>query len=196
MSTSQRNVVLIEPHAHDQQIRMAEKLRETQIKVCDESKSLDGLIEKVSALKPDILILAIPLLDHQMLVALESVNKANPLPVLVVADQHAKEPFEAIVGAGISSYVVDDVSAHRLPLIIELAIERFHQMHSLYLELNATKEKLSERKLIEKAKGILMEQKKLSEADAYAQMRSLAMNQGKTMRDLSSQIISVVELFE
>lgn len=196
MVTPQRSVVLVEPSSQNIPTSMNEKLYSNGIKVSENLESLDGVVEKLSALAPDILVLSVPFLDRDTLESLKLISSTLPTPVLLVAQQHAPESFETIVGAGISSYIVDDISAHRLPLILELAIERFQQMRSLYDELDATKERLSERKLIEKAKGILMQQKNLSESDAYAQMRSLAMNQGKSMKDLSAQIISVVELFE
>ncbi|MCH2191855.1 MAG: ANTAR domain-containing protein [Gammaproteobacteria bacterium] len=196
MSTPQRSVLLVEPSSQNIPMTMNEKLYSNGIKVSDNLESLDGVVEKLSALTPDILVLSVPFLDHGTLESLQAISSTLPTPVLLVAQQHAPESFARIVGAGISSYIVDDISAHRLPLILELAIERFQQMRSLNEELDAAKERLYERKLIEKAKGILMEQKSLSESEAYTQMRSLAMNQGKSMKDLSAQIISVVELFE
>lgn len=196
MVTPQRSVVLVELNSQNNPTSMNEKLYSNGITVSENLDTLDGVVERLSALNPDVLVLSVPFLDRGTLESLKLISCTLPTPVLLVAQQHAPESFETIVGAGISSYIVDDISAHRLPLVLELAIERFQQMRSLYQELDATKERLSERKLIEKAKGILMQQKNLSESDAYAQMRSLAMNQGKSMKDLSAQIISVVELFE
>ena len=196
MRASQCKAVLIESEIQAPEISMNDKLGSKGIEVVYRTQTLDGILERVCSINPDILILSVTTLSEKMLRSLTAINQLCPIPILVIAQNHAPDSFEPIVAAGISSYIVDDVAAERLPLIIELAIERFQQMRNLYLELDATKEKLSERKLIEQAKGILMQQKHLSEADAYAQMRTLAMNQGKTMKDLSTQILSVVELFE
>ena len=95
-----------------------------------------------------------------------------------------------------SSYVVDDAQVHRLPVIIDLAIARFEKMNGISAELEQTKEKLSERKIIERAKGIIMQQKNLTEDEAYVQMRKSAMNKGQSIAELSRHIISVFDLLD
>jgi len=146
--------------------------------------------------KPDVLILSVDFLDAITLDQLSKIHNLHPLPIVVFADQNVPEVLELVVSIGVNSYVIDQIKPHRLPNIIDLAIERFKQAQNLKQELNSVKEKLSERKLIEKAKGILMQQKNLSEDQAYKQMRRSAMDQGKPMVELSKQVISVFEMLD
>jgi len=144
--------------------------------------------------KPDALVLSVDFLDAAMLDQLIKVNEKCPLPVSVFAKQSSQEILKTAICAGVDSYVVDDVQAHRLQTIIELSMVRYEQFHILSEELEQTKEKLTERKLIERAKGIIMQQKHLTEDEAYVQMRKSAMNQGQSMAELSRRVISVFEM--
>jgi len=155
MRASQCKAVLIESEIQAPEISMYDKLSSKDIEVVYRAETLNGILERVCSISPDILILSLTTLNDKTLRSLTAINQLCPIPILVIAQDHAPDSFEPIVAAGISSYIVDDVAAERLPLIIELAIERFQQMRNLYLELDATKEKLSERKLIEQAKGMM-----------------------------------------
>ncbi|RBP53457.1 ANTAR domain-containing response regulator [Arenicella xantha] len=173
---------------------LAEKLRDQNFEALEVSESAKQLLDKVKVMTPDVLILSVESLDPETLQQLVEINDIAPLPVIVFARRHAPELVQKVIEAGVSSYVVDDVRAHRLPVIIDLAVFRFNQMQSLCTELNETKARLSDRKLIERAKGILMEQKQLTENEAYTQMRRSAMDHGQTMVELSKRIIEVTEI--
>jgi len=143
----------------------------------------------VAASEPDALVLSVESLTDAHLVPLIWLKDNHPLPIIVFAKENASSALKAVVSAGVSTYIVDDVSVERLPVILELAVERFAQMETVNSELNETKKKLAERKLIEKAKGIVMRQNNCSESQAYTLMRKSAMNQGKPLAELASDII-------
>lgn len=164
------------------------------IELLEVANTAEGLLTKIQKYQPEVLVMSVDFLDATTLDHLIKVNMNQPLPVVVFAKQHAPEVMRTVVDAGVSSYVVDDLQAHRIPVIIDLAMVRFAKMQNLSTELQQTKLKLSERKLIERAKGIIMQQKHLSEKDAYAQMRKSAMNQGQSMADLARRIIDVFEM--
>jgi len=178
----------------DNQLRL--KLESQNANLVDAFESTTDLVSKIESSKPDVLVLSVDFLDAATLEQLINVHNICPLAVTVFAKKHAPEILKTVINAGISSYVVDDVQAHRLPIIIDLAIARFEQFNNLSTQLEKTKEKLSERKIIERAKGMLMQEKGLSEEEAYVQMRKSAMNQGQSIAELAKRIISVFDILE
>jgi len=192
----QRRVFLVETYTEYSNQNLHETLSALEFELVEVAKNTTDLLKRVEELCPDVLILSVDFLDAFTLDQLIRVNQSYPLPIVVFAKQHAPEILNTVVEVGVTSYVVDDIQAHRLPVIIDLAMVRFAKIHSLSTELQHAKEKLSERKLIEKAKGILMQQKGLSEEQAYSQMRTTAMNQGQSMARLSERIIAVFEMLD
>ena len=190
------NLLLVEARSQSGQTRMQDKLLSQGLGISTALQETSSLAETVLKTQPSVLVLAIDFLDAQTLAQLSSVHSQKPMPIVVFADQHSPDVVKTVVSAGVSAYIVDDVQAHRLPVILDLAVERFKQMNLLSNELQQTKEKLSERKIIEKAKGIIMQQKHLSEEEAYSQMRKTAMNQGQSMVVLARRIISVFEMLD
>jgi len=178
------NILLVETVSARPDNQLEAKLSSQNTKLVDVLDTATNLVEKVELHEPSVLVLSVDFLDASMLDQLIKVKETCPLAVTVFAKQHAPEVLKMVVNAGVSSYVVDDVQPHRLPIIIDLAIARFEQMNSLSCELEQTKEKLNERKIIERAKGIIMQQKHLTEDEAYVQMRKSAMNQGQSMAEL------------
>jgi len=187
-------IVLIETLAAQSDNQLQSKLSSPSINLVDVAQTTDDLVTRVQQSTPDVLVISVDFLDAGMLDQLIKVNDSCPLPVAVFAKQSTTEILKTAITAGVDSYVVDDVQAHRVPTIIDLSIVRFNQVHRLAEELEQTKEKLTERKLIERAKGIIMQQKHLSEDEAYGQMRKSAMNQGQSMAELSRRVISVFEM--
>lgn len=193
-SLKMTKIVLIETLAAQSDNQLQSKLFSKEVDLVDVAQTTSNLLERVQEHSPDVLVLSVDFLDAGMLDQLIKVNDTSPLPVAVFAKQSTTEVLKTAISAGVDSYVVDDVQEHRLTTIIDLAVLRFNKTHSLCEELEQTKEKLSERKLIERAKGIIMQQKHLTEEDAYVQMRKSAMNQGQSMAELSKRVISVFEM--
>jgi response regulator NasT len=110
------------------------------------------------------------------------------------SDANDSALIEAAVQAGVSAYVVDGMQPHRLRPIIEVAIARFREFQALRDELQQTRNKLAERREIEKAKGILMKQKGMAEEEAYQALRKLAMDQGLKIGEVARQLISIAKL--
>ncbi len=187
-------VLLIETLAAQSENQLESKLLSQNLELVNVSNSAEDLLDRVLKYTPEALILSVDFLDSPVLEQLTKVNSSCPLPVTVFARQSSKEVLKTAICAGVDSYVVNDVTTHRLQTILELSRARFKQFHRLSEELERTKEKLSERKLIERAKGILMQQKGLSEGEAYGQMRKSAMNEGRSMAELSRRVISVFEM--
>lgn len=190
------STVLVETNQTFKTISMKEKLTINGYPVLASYTQIDSLASIMPSLDAGLLVLSLECLNKNIVGELTKLQQTKPLPIIVIAQRHAPEVIGAAVAVGVNSYVVDDIAPHRLPVLIDVTIERFRQLDNLNTALKETKEKLTERKLIAKAKGILMQQKCLSEEQAYVQMRKSAMNQGQSMAVLSKQIISVFEMLE
>jgi len=115
-----------------------------------------------------------------------------PKPVICFSDDRDSNVIAQSVKAGVTAYIVDGKSPDRLKPIIEVAMLRFNQCQAVKKELAQVKDKLSERAIIEKAKGLLIEHKNMSEDQAYKMMRKLAMDQGKKITVIAHEICDVI----
>lgn len=154
------------------------------------------LIQLIEELKPDCIILDCESPDRDTIENLRTVARHNPKPIVMFVEDGDSDKAKEAVRAGVSAYIVDGLSAARVRPVIEVAIERFRMVDALQRELAKSREDLAARKLIEKAKGILMEKRNLSEGAAYEAIRSMAMNQGKQLKEVAQSIISVASLLE
>ncbi len=164
--------------------------------VADTCDSMGKVPHLLAELEPDFLILDIEILDENTLAVLREIQASNPLPIVVFAARDAPNLVAAIIETGVGAYVVDGVSGSRITAILNLARERFSNWQTMNLQLDHAKQQLSERKLVERAKGILMVEKGLSEPDAYSQMRKTAMDRGVSMAVLAQQILMVFEMLD
>lgn len=143
---------------------------------------------------PSLLVLVANSLTADLVQQLEELDTHSPLPVMLFAQQHNAELLERAVHAGTTAYHVGEFSAERLALLASLATARYSSRQKLKNDAAEAKAKLQERKLVERAKGILMEKKQLSEQDAYRVMRQAAMNRAQPMVQVAASVIQVSEL--
>ncbi|MEL6746315.1 MAG: ANTAR domain-containing protein, partial [Pseudomonadota bacterium] len=143
---------------------------------------------------PDVVLvdLANPGRDLMEQVALES----GPLerPVAMFVDQSDEAMIRAAVEAGVSAYVVDGLRKERIKPIVDTAIARFRAFSRLRMELQASRAALAERKIIDRAKGILMRAKGIDEDAAYALLRKSAMDQNRKIAEIAQSIVTAAEL--
>jgi response regulator NasT len=152
------------------------------------------LHRQVAALKPDIVIIDTDSPDRDTLENLCVVTRDDPRPVVMFTHDGDNEKIRAATQAGVSAYVVDGMSGERIGPIINAAIARFEQFQALKRELDDIEEKLADRKVIEKAKGLLMKSRNLSEDEAYRALRKTAMENNARLADVSRQLIAVSSL--
>ncbi len=152
------------------------------------------LREQIERHQPDVILIDMESPDRDTLESLHEVHCNQPRPIVMFSDANDSALIEAAVQAGVSAYVVDGMQPHRLRPIIEVAIARFREFQALRDELQQTRNKLAERREIEKAKGILMKQKGMAEEDAYQALRKLAMDQGLKIGEVARQLISIAKL--
>ena len=150
--------------------------------------------ECVVQLSPDVVIVDSESPTRDTLEHLAALSASNPRPVVVFTDTDSHDPLQQAMKAGVSAYVVDGLHPRRLAPVLQVAIARFAQDKALRAQLDEAHTQLAERKLIERAKGILMSRGACSEDQAFGQLRKLAMDRGQRLGQMAERIIEASEL--
>jgi response regulator NasT len=129
-----------------------------------------------------------------MLEEMLTVSRALARPIAMFVDQSDEIMIGAAIDAGVSAYVVDGLRKERVKPVMELAIRRFNAFARMQTELHEAKTALAERKTVDRAKAILMNSRNLSETDAYALLRTTAMNQNRRIVDVAEALITASSL--
>jgi response regulator NasT len=154
------------------------------------------LAADVAAVSPDVIIVDIDSPDRDTLEHMRTISRERPRPVVMFTNDDNASTIRSAVRAGVSAYVVDGLRASRVLPVLEVAIARFEEFQAMREELEQTKSTLAERKLVEKAKGILMRQTRMDEEAAYKAMRKMAMDRNIKIVDLARTLIAAAELLE
>ena len=142
----------------------------------------------------DVLIISRQLPDDSMIKAIEELSRARPMPIAVFVETDQNDIARRAIRAGASGYIVKGLAADRVATVVEVAIERFRLTDALLKELTKSKSDLEARKLIERAKGLLMEQRGVSEHAAYEALRKMAMARGKPVREIAETIVAIANM--
>jgi response regulator NasT len=175
---------------------LADGLREaglTQVELIPETHNL---LTRIYAVDPDVIIIDLESPSRDMLEQMFQMSRAVKRPVAMFVDQSDAGSIQAAVDAGVSAYIVDGLKKERITNILDLCISRFNAFHRLQTELDHAKGALEERKVIDRAKGLLMKVKGLSEEQAYALLRKTAMNENKKIVDIAQSVLTAAELFK
>ena len=154
------------------------------------------LLARIYAIDPDVILIDLENPSRDVLEQMFQVSRIVKRPVAMFVDQADSASIQASVDAGVSAYIVDGLKKERIKSILDLCISRFNAFSRLQSELEQTKSALEERKVIDRAKGILMKAKKLSEEQAYALLRKTAMNENRKIADVAQSVITAAELFK
>jgi response regulator NasT len=145
-------------------------------------------------LRPDCVVLATSSPHIDVLDRINDAMGALPLPLVIFSQDASEEAIARAVKAGAASYVVDGLDAARVPAIMQVALARFEFLAGLRSELGQAQQKLAERKFVERAKGLLMKSRGLSEDEAYHTLRRMAMERNRRMGDVARSVIEMAEL--
>lgn len=148
----------------------------------------------IAATAPDVIVIDLENPKRDTLEHFFSLSRAIQRPIAMFVDRSDGAMIEKAVEAGVSAYVVDGLKKERVKPILDMAISRFAAFSRLRRELEQARSELEDRKVIEQAKGILMKTRRLSEADAYALLRSTAMNQNRRMIDIAQSLVTAADL--
>lgn len=153
-----------------------------------------ALHAKCLALKPDVVIIDTDSPNRDTLENICVMSMHDPRPIVMFTHDGNKEQIKLATQAGVSDYVVGTIPNERLVPVIDAAIARFEEFKNLRNELLQAKTKLDERKVIERAKGLLMKQRGLDEDAAYEILRSMAMKKNMKLADLSNQLLEAASM--
>ncbi|HAI28353.1 MULTISPECIES: ANTAR domain-containing protein [Thalassospira] len=153
-----------------------------------------NLVERIQALAPDIIIIDLENPDRDTLEQMFQVSRAIARPIAMFVDQSDASMIQEAVSAGVSAYVVDGLRQDRIRPIVEMAISRFNVFDQLRRERDEAQAKLNERKMIERAKGLLMKEKGLSEEESYNLLRKNAMKQNRKIYEIAQSVITAFQL--
>ncbi|QSA98989.1 ANTAR domain-containing protein [Methylococcus sp. EFPC2] len=151
------------------------------------------LLTRVGEFQPDIIIIDMDAPGRDTLEQLREISRDQPKPVIMFSDNRDGEFIRQSVQAGVSAYIVDGLSRERVMPIVEVAIARFREFQALRRELEETRNQLADRKIVDKAKGILMQKKKMSEDQAYQFLRKTAMSRNTRLVEVARILISLEE---
>ena len=175
---------------------LEEGLREAGFTAVEHVGEMNNLLARIYQIDPDVILIDLENPSRDVLEQMFQVSRAVRRPIAMFVDQSDAASIQASVDAGVSAYIVDGFRKERIKSIIDLCISRFNAFAKLQDELERTKTALEERKVIDRAKGILMKLKGLSEEEAYVLMRSTAMREKKKIAEIAQSIITASELLK
>jgi two-component system, response regulator / RNA-binding antiterminator len=171
-------------------------LREAGFEQVVRIEETTSLLERIYALDPDVILIDLENPSRDVLAQMFQVSRIVKRPIAMFVDQSDTASIQASVDAGVSAYIVDGLKKERVKNILDLCISRFNAFSRLQEELDRTKTALEERKVIDRAKGILMKARGLSEEEAYALLRKTAMNEKKKIAEIAQSVITAAELLK
>ena len=152
--------------------------------------NVDNLLKKVFAVDPDVILIDLENPSRDTLEQMFQVSREVRRPIAVFVDVSDRAMTDAAIDAGVSAYIVDGLKKERVQQIVDLSISRFNAFTRLQSELVEAKNALSERKIIERAKGILMRSRGMTEEEAYAALRKTAMNEKRRIVDIANSLVT------
>ncbi len=155
--------------------------------------SLD-LSAQIAAIKPDVILIETESPSRDTLEHLAVMDREMPRPVIILTSEGDQEIMREAFKAGVSAYVVDNLDLARLKPIVDVAIARFESHQAMRHELAAATRKLSERKVIDQAKGLLMKTRHLDEDAAYRTLRSLAMERAQPLANVAADLVAMAKV--
>jgi response regulator NasT len=155
---------------------------------------MQGVARLIETMDPDVIIIDIENPNRDMMEHMFQLTRMISRPIAMFVDRSDTAAIEAAVDAGVSAYVVDGLKKERIKPILDMAVSRFNAFSRLQRELAEARSALEERKVIERAKGILMKMRGLSEEQAFALLRQTAMNEKKKLADIAQSVVTAAGL--
>lgn len=153
-----------------------------------------GLVRRIEETAPDVIVIDIENPNRDTLESLFQVSRSVQRPIAMFVDHSDRGMIEAAVEAGVSAYIVDGLKKERVKPILDMAIIRFKAFAKLRSERDDAKRALGDRKLIDRAKGILMQQRSVDEPAAYDLMRRAAMEENRRLADIAQSVVTAAGL--
>jgi response regulator NasT len=153
-----------------------------------------GIARRIAEIEPDVIVIDLENPNRDMLESMFQLSRAVKRPIAMFVDRSDQASIEAAVDAGVSAYVVDGLRQERVKPILDMAVSRFNAFSRMARELEEVRGELENRKVIDRAKGILMKSRGLTEEAAYALLRKTAMNQNRKISDIAQSLVTAAGL--
>jgi response regulator NasT len=191
---SQRKILVIDQF--DNERLLEQSLQAHGYQVATLKLEALNLPEVIKSLQPDVAVLNLYSPDDSVLDMILTINQTHSIPVVMFAEDQQTDTINKVIKAGVSAYIVDGLEPKRIKAIIEIAIARFTEQQALKDELHKTKTQLEDRKLIDRAKAILIKSQNYSEEAAYHALRKLAMDRKVSLGEMAKNVIAMAELLK
>ena len=155
--------------------------------------SASGLLFQMERQRPDVVMIDLESPDRDILDSLAVLNRHQPTPVVMYAREQDPAFIREAIAAGVSAYLAEGVDLDKVRTVIEVAIAQFGRYQALRQEFEEARQQLEERKLVDRAKRLLMAHQKIDEDQAYAQMRKLAMNSNQKITAVATGVIAILD---
>jgi len=162
------------------------------------SMAIQGLDipQLIDNIKPTVILFNTSELTEMVLQTIVEINEVYVVPIILFSDADDTKAINKVIKTGVSAYIVNGLESKRIRPIIDIAIARFNEQKKLKDELTETKLKLEERKLVDRAKAILIKTRGFSEDESYHTLRKLAMDRNIAISEMAKNVISMAELFK
>ena len=186
--------VLLVNDTNKQVGRLRAALIQAGCEIVEEVSSALMIPKKVAELRADVVIIDTESPSRDVLEQICVVTQDAPRPIVMVSEDTQPSANKAAIKAGVSAYVVEDIDQHRLGAVLEIAQARFEIDQSLMQQIRQAESRLNERKVVERAKGLLMQLRSMTEPEAYHAMRKIAMDRNIRIIDVAQKLLSMNEL--
>ena len=173
---------------------LAQALGDAGHKVIAQIRDDGNLAAEVARHQPDVIVIDMEAPSRDTLEQMREIGRDQPKPIILFSDQRDPDYIRQAVQAGVSAYVVDGLSRERVMPIVEVAVARFREFQALKQELDDAKTQLADRKIIDRAKGLLMDRKGMSEDEAYRFLRKTAMSRNARLGEVARMLVSLEDL--
>jgi len=169
------------------------RLRDVGFEVLSVIPTASGLLYQMAQQEPDVVIIALDSPDRDVLESLSIASGHNPRPVVMFSEAGDQRFITDAIRAGVTAYQAEDISPARVRAAIDIAVAQFSAFNDLREQLDDTRRQLEDRKLIEKAKGLLMQAHSASEEEAFSTLRKLAMDKNRSLGETAKDVIAILE---
>jgi two-component system, response regulator / RNA-binding antiterminator len=159
-------------------------------------RDMTNLLPRIGSVDPDVILIDLENPSRDTLEQMFQVSRSVRRPVAMFVDKSDSATVQAAIDAGVSAYVVDGLRKERVRSILDVTISRFHAFDRLHNELHEARSALEDRRIIDRAKAILIKQRGCSEEEAYVLLRRTAMNQNRKIAELARSLVAAAELLQ
>ncbi|HMN46987.1 MAG TPA: ANTAR domain-containing protein [Povalibacter sp.] len=171
-------------------------LREAGYRRVTVVRDMQNLMRRIVDNDPDVIFIDLENPNRDVLEQMFQVSRSVRRPIAMFVDRSDTDMIAAAVDAGVGAYVVDGLKKERIKAVLDMAVSRFNAFSKLRDELERARAALDERKLVERAKGILMTSKGMSEEAAYALLRKAAMNENRRISEVAQSVVTAARLLK